>query len=135
MKPDDRTTPGEDQVAFEVTRRHLQHFTDSDPRCRGLQLPEGLMLRYTLSRALYFYLRTGVRDGKISTRIFASDSPYDPQKTAIGEVLTPMFEPRADSTHLKKVERLLRAWVEFVKEAPDDEVAFKSFEVDDRRGE
>jgi hypothetical protein len=134
MDPDD-LIPGEDRIAAEVTRRHLQHFVTSDPRCRGMQLPEGLLLRYTLSRALYFYLRTGVRDGKISTRIFASDSPYDRQKTSIGEVLTPMFEAGADATHLRKVEHLLRSWVDFVKESPDDEVAFKAFEVDDRRPE
>lgn len=134
MDPHDQPT-GEDQVAYEVTRNHLQHFTNSDPRCRGLQLPEGLLLRYTLSHALYFYLRTGIRDGKICTRIFASDSPYDRQKTGIGEVLTPMFEARADVAHLKKVERLLYAWVDFVKEAPDDEISFKSFPVGDGRGE
>jgi hypothetical protein len=125
--------PGDDKIIFEVTRNQLQHFTDSDPRCRGLQLPEGLLLRYTLSHALFFYLRTGVRDGKIHTRIFASDSPYDRQKAPIGEVLTPMFEPRADAAHLKKVERLIRSWVEFVKEAGDDEVAFKTFPVEDHK--
>jgi hypothetical protein len=129
------TSSGEDRIVSEVTRNQLQHFTKSDPRCRALQLPEGLMLRYTLSRALYFYLRTGVRDGKIATRVYASDSPYERQKTSIGEVLTPMFEPHADQTHLKKVERLLYAWVDFVKEAQDDEVSFKSFPLEDKRGE
>jgi hypothetical protein len=133
MEPED--TPSEDRIVFEVTRNQLQHFTDSDPRCRGLQLPEGLMLRYTLSRALFFYLRSGVRDGRIFTRVFASDDPYDRQKAPIGEVLTPMFEPHADQVHLKKVERLLHAWVDFVKEAQDDEVTFKTFPVEEKHGE
>lgn len=121
---------GDDRVVQEITSHQLQHFTNSDPRCRGLQLPEGLMLRYTLSRALYFYLRTGARDGKIWTRVFASDSPYEPQKNSIGEVFTPMFETRAEERHLEKVQKLVQAWVDFVKEMPDDEVMFRSFEVD-----
>ncbi len=134
MNPQDGSS-GEERVVLEVTHHQLEHFTTSDPRCRGLQLPEGLLLRYTLSRALYFYLRTGVRDGKITTRVFASDSPYDRQKATIGDVLTPMFDPQADQTHLLKVQRLVQAWVDFVKEAPDDEVAFKTFSVGDGPGE
>ncbi len=126
---------GEGDRAYEITHNHLVHFTSSDPRCRGLELPEGLLLRYTLSKALYFYLRTGIRDGKIWTRVFASDSPYDRQKTTIGDVTTPIFEPRADVTHLVKVQKLLHAWVEFVKESPDDEVAFRNFPVEENRGE
>jgi hypothetical protein len=134
MSPQDQPK-GEEKIAFELTRNHLQHFTNADPRCRGLQLPEGLLLRYTLSHALYFYLRTDVRDGKICTRVFASDSPYDRQRTSIGEVQTPLFEPRADANHLVKVERLLHSWVDFVRESPDDEITFKSFAVGDGRDE
>jgi hypothetical protein len=134
MDPADNPS-GEDDRAYEITRNHLVHFTSSDPRCRGLELPEGLLLRYTLSRALYFYLRTGIRDGKIFTRVYASDSPYDRQKTTIGDVLTPIFEPRADVTHLVKVQKLLHAWVDFVKESPDDEVAFRNFPVEENRAE
>jgi hypothetical protein len=94
MDTDDKSS-GVDDRACEITRNHLVHFTTSDPRCRGLELPEGLLLlRYTLSKALYFYLRTGIRDGKIFTRVFASDSPYDRQKTTIGDVMKPIFEPR-----------------------------------------
>jgi hypothetical protein len=132
MDPQEKLT-GEDKIAYEVTRNHLQHFTSSDPRCRGVQLPEGLLLRYTLNNALYFYLRTGIRDGKIWTRVFASDSPYDRQKAAIGDVFTPMFEQKADDTHLKKVRRLVRAWVSFVKEAPEEDVEFKDFPVEEGR--
>jgi len=125
----------EDRVQHEVARTQLVHFTSSDPRCRGLELPEGLLLRYTLSRALYFYLRTGIRDGKIWTRVYASDSAYDREKTMIGDVLTPLFDARADAAHLTKVERLVESWVEFVKETPDDEVSFRSFPVGDNRTE
>jgi hypothetical protein len=125
---------GDEQLAHKVTHNHLIHFTSSDPRCRGLELPEGILLRYTLSHALYFYLHTGIREAKIWTRVFASDSPYDRQKAMIGDVLTPIFDPRADLTHLMKVQQLVLAWVEFVKESPDDEVAFKNFSVEDSRG-
>jgi hypothetical protein len=93
-----------------------------------MQLPEGVLLRYTLSQALYFYLRSGVQDGNITTRVFASDSPYDRQKADIGEVRTPMFAPKADQTHLRNLERLLRAWIEFVKDSADPEPGF-SFEL------
>jgi hypothetical protein len=124
--------PDEDRVVNQINRTQLQRFTDADPRCRGLELPEGLMLRYALARSLYFYLRTGVKDGKIMTRIYASDSPYDRQKSNVGEVKTPMFEPRADAHHLDKVERLLYAWVDFVKDEADAAGDFRSFAVDGR---
>jgi hypothetical protein len=56
-------------------------------------LPDGLLLRYARRDSLYFFLRTWVDSGKILTRAFASDSPYDREETAIGEVLRPMFDP------------------------------------------
>jgi hypothetical protein len=124
--------PGEGNLVTEFTSTQLQHFCEADPRCRALQLPEGIMLRYTLSEALYFYLRTGARDGKIVTRVFASNSPYDRLKTGIGEVATPMFDPRADFQHFKKLEKLLRAWIDFIKQDSGDEEGFRSFEVQDR---
>jgi hypothetical protein len=43
-----------------------------------------------------------------------------------------MFTPQADHTHLQKLERLLRVWIEFVKEDNDPEPGFKSFELGDR---
>ena len=125
-------TPDEDPRVLDITRHQMQHFQDADPRCRALQLPEGLMLRYTLSQALYFYLRTGVAEGKLRTRVYASDSPYDRTKTEIGEVTTPMFEPQADPAHLGKLERLLRGWVEFVRDGPDPDAPFTSFAVNER---
>ncbi len=123
-------TTGSRQITADVTHSQLVHFTSCDPRCRGLELPEGLLLRYTLSRSLYFYLRTGIRDGKLWTRVYASDSAYDRQKTLIGEVLTPLFEPQTDMTHLSRVQELVLSWVDFVKEAPDDAVSFRNFPVD-----
>jgi hypothetical protein len=134
MDPADQPE-GNDVAAHEVMRSQLVHFTSSDPRCRGLELPEGLLLRYTLSRSLYFYLRTGIRDGKIWTRVYASDSPYDRQKTTIGDVRTPIFEARADLSHLVRVQKLLYDWVEFVKESSDEEVMFRNFPVEDNRAE
>src|SRR3954453_11831304 len=121
--------PDDDQVVAGMTRTQLERFTGSDPRCRGLELPEGLMLRYNLSRSLFFYLKTGVKDGKIVTRIFASDSPYEREKTLVGEVITPMFAPQADASQLDRVERMLYAWVEFVKDEADPGRDFTTFQM------
>jgi hypothetical protein len=115
-----------DRALTPVPRIQAEHFPNADPRCRSLQLPEGVLLRYTALGSLYFYLRSGVDDGKIVTSVYASDSPYERQKGLIGGVRTPMFEPHADANHLRKVEGLVRTWVEFVRE-PDPADAFLSF--------
>jgi hypothetical protein len=81
---------------------------------------------------LYFYLKTGVADGKIATRIFASDSPYDREKAEIGQVRTPMFEPDADRGHLGRVKGLLDGWVSFVDAAPGTDHDFQAFEMSGR---
>ena len=129
----DADTPTPDiPLISEFTSSQVQHFRAADPRCRALQLPEGIMLRYTMAEALYFYLRTGARDGKIVTRVFASNSPYDRLKTGIGEVATPMFEPHAEYNHFKSLEKLLRSWIDFIREDPGNEECFRSFEVQDR---
>src|SRR5262245_14363289 len=126
---DNGTTNGEDRLVVEVIGSQLQHFQSINPPCRGLELPEGVRLRHTQSRALYFYLRTGVDNGKIKTQIFASDSPYDRQKAGIGTVVTPMFEARSDVEHLAKLEKLIREWVEFVQEKPEVADDFHAFQV------
>jgi hypothetical protein len=131
----DSVSSGEERIALEATQNQLEHFRSADPRCRALQLPEGIMLRYNLSHSLYFYLRTGVSDGKIKTVVFSSDSPYDRQKTRIGEVSTPMFEAQADRNHLGKLEKLLRTWVEFVQDEPASTSDFASFELGDRHAQ
>jgi hypothetical protein len=113
----------------EAIGQQLEHFRNMDPPCRGLELPDGLILRHTLSRSLYFYLRTRVEEGKIKTQVFASDSPYDRQKAAIGSVVTPMFEHRSDQKHLNKLEELIRRWVEFVREDLEVDHDFQSFQV------
>jgi hypothetical protein len=120
----------EDRIVVEAIGTQLEHFRHIDPPCRGLELPDGILLRHTQSASLYFYLRTGVDNGKIKTQVFASDSPYDRQKSAIGTVATPMFEGGADRIHLEKLERLIRNWVEFVGEQPDPVGDFQSFKVD-----
>jgi hypothetical protein len=119
----------DDELAVEVISHQLQHFRNIDPPCRGMELPDGIILRHTLSRSLYFYLRTKVEDGKIKTQVYASDSPYDRQKASIGSVVTPMFEHRSDHDHLDKLEILIREWVEFVNEEPDVERDFHSFKI------
>ena len=115
------------EVLNSTTRIQAAHFQSADPRCRSLELPEGVLLRYTVARSLYFYLRSGVDDGKITTSVYASDSPYERQKALIGEVRTPMFEPHADANHLRKVEKLVRAWVNFVQDPDSSEEDFLSF--------
>jgi hypothetical protein len=119
----------EDRIVVEVIGSQLQHFRNINPPCRGLELPDGVLLRHTQSRSLYFYLRTAVDNGKIRTQIFASDSPYDRQKTSIGAVDTPMFEVEADFNHMRKLEKLIREWVEFVHEEPDFAQDFQTFRV------
>jgi hypothetical protein len=61
--------------------------------------------------------------------------PYNRQQATIGDVLTPIFEPHSDLNHLTKVQCLVMAWVEFVKESPDDEMVFRNFPVEDSRTE
>lgn len=119
----------EDKVVAGMNRTQLERFTGNDARCRGLELPEGLMLRYNLSASLFFYLKTGVKDGKIVTFIFASDSPYERQKTLVGDVSTPMFAPHADAMHLDRVEKMLYAWVDFIKDDADKNRDFTTFEM------
>jgi hypothetical protein len=116
-----------ERVLQQTAAVHLKHFEQSDSRCRGMQLPDGLLLRYTLSSALFFYLRTGVDNGKLVTRAFASDTPYDWQKTPLGELVTPMFEESADRRHLEKVQQLLHSWIEFVTPTPDTDRPFAAF--------
>jgi hypothetical protein len=120
----------EDRIVVEAIGTQLEHFRNLNPPCRGLELPDGILLRHTQSASLYFYLRTGVDNGKIKTQVFASDSPYDRQRSAIGTVATPMFEAGADRIHLEKLERLIRNWVEFVGDEPAPGSDFQSFKVD-----
>ena len=120
---------GADQLVVEARGSQLAYFKNINPPCRGLELPDGILLRSTRSSSLYFYLRTGVDNGKIKTDVFASDSPYDRQKAGIGSVVTPMFEPGADYNHLMQLEKLIRGWVDFVQEEPDSTRDFQSFLV------
>jgi hypothetical protein len=119
----------DDRIVVEVINNQLEHFRNIDPPCRGMELPDGVLLRHTRSRSLYFYLKTVVEDGKIKTQIYASDSPYDRQKARIGSVNTPMFEPRSDVIHMQKLEQLIREWVEFVEEEPDSAHDFQTFNL------
>ncbi len=124
------TGSADDKIVVEVISSQLQHFRNIDPPCRGMELPDGVLLRHTRSRSLYFYLKTVVEDGKIKTQIHASDSPYDRQKARIGSVVTPMFEAWSDGVHMEKLERLIRGWVEFVEEAPDSARDFQTFNLE-----
>jgi hypothetical protein len=123
------TASADDKIVVEVISSQLQHFRNIDPPCRGMELPDGVLLRHTRSRSLYFYLKTVVEDGKIQTQIHASDSPYDRQKARIGSVVTPMFEARSDVVHMEKLERLIRDWVGFVEEEPDSARDFQTFNL------
>jgi hypothetical protein len=70
-----------------------------------------------------------VTNSNITTNVFASDSPYEKEKSNIGVVHTPMFEPNADMNHLEKLKRLLHSWVKFTREDGDSEDGFTSFEL------
>jgi hypothetical protein len=129
MSENGQVHTSDDELVVEVIGNQLEHFRNIDPPCRGMELPDGILLRHTQSASLYFYLRTGVDNGKIKTHVFASDSPYDRQKASIGSVITPMFEPRADYNHLEKLEKLIRDWVGFVQEEPDSGRDFQTFKV------
>jgi hypothetical protein len=129
--------PERDKMLIESYRAQLEYFTSAHPRCRGLQLPEGIMLRYHQEHSLYFYLRTRMDDGKIITQVYGTDSPYDMQKSQIGEVKTPLFDvmhthqfdPDADRTHLTKLEKLVNDWVDFISEAAEEGDRFSSFHI------
>ena len=119
----------DDKIVTEVIHSQLEHFRKSRPPCRGMQLSDGILLRHTLSRSLYYYLRTAVENGKIKTSVFATDSPYDLQRSSIGVVSTGMFEHRADHIHLEKLEELIREWADFVRDVPDSAQDFQSFKI------
>ncbi len=120
----------EERIVTEVINSQLEHFRNIKPPCRGMELPDGILLRHTQSQSLYFYLRSYIDNGKIKTLVYATDSPYDRQKAGIGSVSTPMFEAGCDSRHLEKLEELIRQWVDFVREEPDSWREFQSFKVD-----
>jgi hypothetical protein len=126
-----------DQIVLESCRNQLEYFTAADPRCRGLQLPEGVMLRYNLERSLYFYFRTRCDDGKINTQVYSTDCPFEMQKSQIGNISTPLFsqetygfDPTADRNHVGKLEKLVHDWISFIKEVPDEAEGFSSFALD-----
>ncbi len=123
------TAAADDKIVVEVISSQLQHFRNIDPPCRGMELPDGVLLRHTRSRSLYFYLKSMVEDGKIKTLVHASDSPYDRLKARIGSVVTPMFDAQSDVLHMEKLEHLIRDWVEFVEEDPDSARDFQRFNI------
>ena len=130
---DETGQPNEErEMVSGVITAQLEHFRHTDPPCRGVELPDGVLLRHTQSASLYFYLRTIVENAAFRTNVFATDSPYDRQKAAIGTVITPMFELGADYDHLEKVENLIRGWVEFVRLDVEGERDFQTFTVQDR---
>lgn len=131
---DDAQTPSAEEAAIDGAMTYqLEHFRSARPPCQGVRMPDGVLLRHAQSRSLYFFLRTVVENGSIRTQVYASDSPYDRQKAAIGLVSTPMFAPRADYAQLEKVEGLIRDWVEFVNEQPDSGREFQSFTLSGER--
>jgi hypothetical protein len=129
MNENAKNSPNDELVA-EVINTQLEHFRKISPPCRGMELPDGVLLRHTQSQSLYFYLRSYVDNGKLKTVVYATDSPYDRQKANIGTVITPMFEAGCDAKHLEKLEQLIREWVEFVVVQPDQERDFSSFKID-----
>lgn len=119
----------EEEQASQANQNQLTHFTER--KCQGVELPEGVLLRYTQGdNPMYFFLRTSCIGGKIITNIFASDNPYEKEKSAIGELKTAMFEEDADVLHLEKVEKAVRDWIVFVSPSGDSDEPFASFSMD-----
>ncbi len=123
----------DDQLVSKMSNNQLAHFTGADRRCKGVEMPQGVMLRYNAAESMFFFLETTVIQGKIRTNVYASDSPYDKKKSFIGEVNTAMFEEDADMVHLQKVEKSVRDWVQFVSVATDEDQPFSSFSMDKSR--
>ena len=69
----------EEEVINKVSENQLAHFDESE-KVAAVQLPKGVMLRYNLAESLYFYLETLVDGGKIITRVYAANNPYDKDK-------------------------------------------------------
>ena len=116
-------------IVEEFQHRQLEQLRQADPRCRVMEMPDGVLLRYTLAQSLYFYLRSRVEDGKLNTRVWASDSPYDRQKAHVGDVATPMFKPEAEANHMRRVLGLLRDWVRFVADEAQQDSEFVAFHL------
>jgi hypothetical protein len=129
MRRNNGMIASDEELVVDVIGHQLEHFRHAETPCRGMELPDGIILRHTLSESLFFYVRTRVEDGKIKTQVFASDSPYDRQKASIASIITPMFEPRSELTHVEELETLVRNWVEFVHGELDSGREFQLFEV------
>ena len=131
----DKFLTDEEEMANSATQNQLAHFADKD-KCQGIQLPKGVMLRYNLSTALYFYLETGILDGAIRTKVYASDSPYDKgNRVLVSDVGTPMFsesDQDPGEEHSGKVEAVVNDWVRFVDDDVefDEASPFTSFEME-----
>lgn len=130
-------TQTDDSVLAEVNQSQLRYFTTADQRCRGLELPEGILLRYNMAKSLYFYLRTSVEDGAVITKAYSSDTPFDYRKVVIGEVSTPMFDKKShqfdgdvDRKQIEKLRTLLHAWVNFIADTAAASFAFSSFSME-----
>jgi hypothetical protein len=113
---DKAKTEAEERVANAIGQQ-LEHFRKMAPPCRGMELPDGIILRPTPSRSLYFYLRTWVEGGNIKTQVFASDSPYDRQKANIGAAIMPATNKNQLYVYLYNINELIQGWIEFVRSA------------------
>lgn len=116
-RPPKDTTPPEEKAASQASRQQLSHLTSIEPQCRGVEVAEGILLRYLGEEPLYFFLRTTVQLGELVTRVYASDTPFEREQEFIRELRTPSSEPQADKAHLAKVEQVVRDYVIFVGDA------------------
>lgn len=110
---DGAKTDAEARVANAIGQQ-LEHFRNMSPRCRGVELPDGIILCPAPTQSLYFYLRTRAEGDEIMTQVFASDSPYDRQKAAIGSA----FMSRTDyksSLFINSINNLMNDWIEFIR--------------------
>lgn len=116
----------EEKAAAQASRQHLSHLTSIEPHCHGVEVAEGILLRYLGEVPLYFFLKTSLVLGEIVTRIYSSDTPFEREQEFVRELRSPSGDPGADKAHLAKIEQVLHDYVIFVGDADEDSDPFHS---------
>jgi hypothetical protein len=109
----------EEKAASQASREQLTHLTSIEPQCHGVEVAEGILLRYLGEEPLYFFLKTSIVLGEIVTRIYSSDTPFEREQEFIRELRSPAGNPGADQAHLAKIEQVLHDYVIFVGDADE----------------
>jgi hypothetical protein len=124
--PKEQGVTPEEKAASQSSREQLSHLTSIEPHCHGVEVAEGILLRYLGEVPLYFFLRTSVVHGEIVTRIYSSDTPFEREQEFIRELRSPAGDPGADKAHLARIEQVLHDYVIFVGDADEGSDPFHS---------